>query len=531
MVRRPIALFVTFVAAFAFVPTGAAAPVAAASTDVATGDTTAIKVMTLNIFYGGDEWNLRTGQWCADGAGCPETLLHVASTIRAADADIVGLQEGTANECRLADLLGWFCEPRLQLISRFPLLDPPGADGAYAYAEVTPGRFVAIGNVHLPSNPYGPYWVRDGEPRSAVLELERSTRLPAIQRELAVLPGLADDDVPVFLTGDFNSPSHLDWTPAADAVREEVRYPVVWPVSKALADAGFRDSYREVHPDPVAVPGFTWTPPGTLESVPDEVNDRIDWVLVQGPAETLATALVGEVGGPDVDVERDPYPTDHRGVVSTFRVVPADPAPFAAVASRRVFVGQQLDVRVHGPADRVVLVRAGTGLGGALASLPVGAADAVVSFPTAGIAPGALEAVLVGSGGTIVSRSPFWLYAAGTVPSLRTTKDVYEFGEPIRVRWRAAPGFRFDWLGVYSRGRGPAQNADECDAGVCGNGHYLLYHYTDSRIQGATVIGPASFAGYRTWPLKVGSYEIRLLMDDGYRLLAISNSFKIVHAS
>jgi Ca-activated chloride channel family protein len=37
--------------------------------------------------------------------------------------------------------------------------------------------------------------------------------------------------------------------------------------------------------------------------------------------------------------------------------------------------------------------------------------------------------------------------------------------------------------------------------------------------------------GYRTWPLKVGTYEIRLLMDDGYRLLAISNSFKIVHAS
>ena len=155
-----------------------------------------------------------------------------------------------------------------------------------------------------------------------------------------MLPELADDGMPVFLTGDFNSPSHLDWTPAVDAVREEVRYPVVWPVSAALADAGFRDSYREVHPNPVAVPGFTWTPPGTLESVPDEVHDRIDWVLVQGPAETLATQLVGEAGGPDVDIERDPYPTDHRGVVSTFRVDAADPAPFAAVGARRVFVGE-----------------------------------------------------------------------------------------------------------------------------------------------------------------------------------------------
>ena len=491
-----------------------------------------VKVMTLNIFYGGDEWNLDTGQWCVDKAGCPETMQHVISTIEAADPDIIGLQEATANECVLADMLGWYCEPRLQLISRFPLIDPPGANGDYILAEVASGRFVAISNVHLPSDPYGPYWVRDGEPRSAVLDLERSTRLPAIERQLDVLPGLAASGMPVFLTGDFNSPSHLDWTPAVDAVREQVRYPVVWPVSKALADAGFRDSYREVHPDPVAVPGFTWTPPGTLESVPDEVHDRIDWVLVQGAAETLGTKLVGEAGGPDVDVERDPYPTDHRGVVSTFRVEPANPAPFAAVAARRVFVGEDLTVRFHGPGAHVVLVRAGNGPGAALASRPTGgAADGALTFPTGGLAPGVHEALLVSSGGTVLSRSPFWLYAAETSPSLRTSKEVYEVGEPIRVRWRAAPGYRWDWMGVFAPGRGPAQNAEDCNAGVCGNGHYLLYDYTNTLIQGSRLIGPSSFPGYRTWPLKVGSYEIRLLMDDGYRLLAISNSFKIVHAS
>ena len=490
-----------------------------------------VKVMTLNIFYGGDEWNLENGQWCVRPTGCPETMKHVVSTIRAADPDIVGLQEATANECVLADMLGWFCEPRLQLISRFPLIDPPGANGVYALAEVTPGRFVAISNVHLPSDPYGPYWVRDGEPRSTVLALERSTRLPAIQRQLSVLPGLATSGVPVFLTGDFNSPSHLDWTPAVDAVRDEVRYPVAWPVSEALAGAGFRDSYREVHPDPAAVPGFTWTPPGTLESVPNEVYDRIDWVLVQGPAETLGTKLVGESGGPDVDVSHDPYPTDHRGVVSTFRVTPANPDPFAAVASRRVFVGQDLTVHVHGPGARVVLVRAGQGPSAALASRSTGGADADLSFSTGGLEPGAHDALLVDVADTVLSRSPFWLYAAGTRPSLRTMKGVYEVGEPIRVRWRAAPGYRWDWMGVFAPGRGPAQNAEDCNAGTCGNGHYLLYHYTETLIQGSTLIGPASFDGYRSWPLKVGTYEIRLLMDDGYRLLAIGNSFKVVRAA
>jgi endonuclease/exonuclease/phosphatase family metal-dependent hydrolase len=502
-----------------FTPSARAAPVT-------------VKVMTLNIFYGGDEWNLETGQWCVDPAGCPETMGHVVSTIEASDADVVGLQEGTANECVIADRLGWYCEPRLQLISRFPLIDPPGANGAYALAEVTSGRFVAISNVHLPSDPYGPYWVRDGESLAAVLDLERSTRLPAIQRELDVLPELADAGMPVFLTGDFNSPSHLDWTPAVGAVREEVRYPVVWPVSAALAAAGFRDSYREVHPDPVAAPGFTWTPPGTLESVPDEVHDRIDWVLVQGPAETLETQLVGEAGGPDVDIERDPYPTDHRGVVSTFRVEAADPAPFAAVGIRRVFVGMDLDVRAHGPGSRVVLVRAGQGPAAGLVSRSLGgASDVTLTFPTQTLSPGAHEALLVNESDAVLSRSPFWVYAAGTPPSLRTSKEVYEVGEPIRVRWRAAPGYRFDWMGVFAPGRGPAQNAEDCDAGTCGNGHYLLYHYTETLIQGSALIGPASFAGYRTWPLKVGTYQIRLLMDDGYRLLGISNSFKIVHAS
>jgi hypothetical protein len=383
--------------------------------------------------------------------------------------------------------------------------------------------------VHLPSDPYGPYWVRDGEPLSAVLELERTTRLPAIQDQLRVLPALAASGIPVFLTGDFNSPSHLDWTPAVAAVRDQVRYPVVWPVSKALQDVGFRDSYREVYPDPVAVPGFTWTPPGTLESVPDEVYDRIDRVLSIGNARTLASRIVGEVGGPDVDVQVDPYPTDHRGVVSTFSVAAADPGPFVAVGERRVFAGDVVSVAYHGNADSVALVRAGKGANDALADTSVrGTVDGTVRFGSSSLKPGAYEALLV-SGKVVISRSPFWLYAGGTAPSASTSKRRYVVGERIGVSWRAAPGYKWDWLGIFSAGNGPVKNADTCNAGFCGNGHYLLYEYTMTAIQGSTTFGPASAPGYLTWPLKTGTYEIRMLMDDGYRLLAISNSFKVVN--
>ena len=109
--------------------------------------------------------------------------------------------------------------------------------------------------------------------------------------------------MPVFLTGDMNSPSYLDWTPAVAAVRPQVAFPLVWPVSKALADAGFRDSYRDAHPDPVARPGLTWTPGTPPPRIrPTETLDRIDWVMASGPSTTVASRLVGEVGGPDVDV-------------------------------------------------------------------------------------------------------------------------------------------------------------------------------------------------------------------------------------
>ena len=80
-----------------------------------------------------------------------------------------------------------------------------------------------------------------------------------------------------------------------------MRYAVRWPASKALADAGFGDSYRDVHPDPVADPGFTWSPGGP-ETQQHDFFDRIDWVLHAGPATTLTSRLVGEKGNPQVDL-------------------------------------------------------------------------------------------------------------------------------------------------------------------------------------------------------------------------------------
>ena len=221
--------------------------------------TVRLSVMSQNIFYGGDDYDLATGDWCPVADGCPSALRKLARIIRASGADVVGLQEAERNTRALARLLGWHADPRAQVISRFPLLRPAGGQGLYTFVEPVPGRIVAVANTHLPSTPYGPYRIQRGAPRSHVLGLERRLRVAALDHVLRVLPGLAARGIPVFLTGDFNSPSHLDWTPAVAQARADVPYPVLWPASATLAGAGFVDSYRAVHPDPLTDQEVIWT--------------------------------------------------------------------------------------------------------------------------------------------------------------------------------------------------------------------------------------------------------------------------------
>jgi len=494
-----------------------------------------VRVQSFNILYGGDEMDVSSGHghWCPDPAGCAANMERIAGAIRASGADIVGMQEGTGNGCRIADLLGWNCNGRLQVLSRFPLIDPPGGDGLYIYAEVAPGRVMALANVHLPSDPYGPYFPREGWTLDQVLALENELRMPAIQPQLADLPPLAASGIPVVLTGDFNSPSHLDWTPAVSAVRPvDVPYPIDWPVARALATAGFTDSYREVHPDPVADPGFTWTPGYPRERKGVEVHDRIDWVLHAGPITALTSDVVGESAYEGTGIAVDPWPSDHRSVVSTLRVTPAVPPPFAAATSRRLFAGDPQVVRFIGSGaanEAIAIVPAGGPVSAAIATLPTGGSvSGARSFASGTWAAGAYDAVLVAGGSLVGGRSTFHVYPAGTKPSISVAKSTYVEGEAIGVSWRAAPGWRWDWLGVTKKGAGNVDQSADCTGGYCGAGGYLLYTYTGTLVEGSAVFDATAQAGKTSWPLLHGWYRIAMYFDDGYSLLAVSQPFEVV---
>ena len=369
------------------------------------GDTIRLNVMTFNIREGGVH-----GQFS-----------KVVEAITAADADVVGLQEPFGRTRKLARALGWYAAPRLHTISRFPILQPAGSHGFWGWLLVAPGKVVTIANIHNPSYPYTVDMMRLGTATKAeILQIERHVRIRWMQPFLdSLAPQLAAGD-PVFFTGDFNAPSWRDWTPRVvnalgwqpTTLRYRApRFSIRWPTSVVMEKAGFRDSFREVHPDAVTKPGFTWTS-GHPGISPWDVFDRIDFVWAAGSSQTLSSRVVGD-DDPMSDIVVEPWPSDHRAVVSTFRVEPADAPTFVAPLDVRVPIGQPVRGAFHAAPDPA---RAGGHLGTGrepgdgrpdrLRAGGDGASDGRFELATAGLTPGTYTLALVETDG-MLSRSAF----------------------------------------------------------------------------------------------------------------------------
>ncbi|HUL86284.1 MAG TPA: endonuclease/exonuclease/phosphatase family protein [Actinomycetota bacterium] len=454
------------------------------------------KLMEFNIEYGGTQVDFDS----------------VPKAIKASGTDVVGIEEGYATMPKIAKALGWnYYDERTQIVSRFPLLRP--ADGSqYTYVEVAPGRVVAIANEHLPSWSYGPDHVRNGMPLDKILHVEETLRVPAVKPAIEDLAPLAAAGVPSFIMGDFNTPSHLDWTAAA--LRDQPdRFPVDWPVGEAVEAAGFRDSYRQLFPDPVKDPGLTW--PANRPFVAGynpyrhgDPRDRIDFIYDGGPATPVESKIVGEGGVPGVDIVVSPWPTDHRGEVTTFEVTPAVPPVLLSADRRLITTGDAALVRYHAPGadgEHIVVVPAGGDpTTASVADAPTTGTDGAVEVrPASGWTAGAYDAVLLDANGQRLAITQLWVESPGQEPVIATGKATYGTGEPIDVTWNWAPGNRWDWLGIYRR-----------HAGVSS---YLDYIYTGATVQGT---GTVAAAAEGAWPLKPGKYSVYLLRDDDYVKLA-----------
>jgi endonuclease/exonuclease/phosphatase family metal-dependent hydrolase len=295
----------------------------AGSSFAAVGAAQPIRVMTFNLWHGGD-------------AG-KQPLSQTVEVVRRARADIVGLQETHGHEKggvrpdngrKLAEMLGWnyFDQgERTAILSRFPIItNTPRKLGVSL--RLPNGREVWMFNVHLMHAPYQPYQLlgipyADGrfiKTAAEAVSEARKARGGQVERLIAELkPALASGQ-PVFLTGDFNEPSHQDWTQRA-AKAGKCPIAVEFPTTLAVTSAGMRDVYRTIFADEVAKPGWTWTPT-TRPNDPKDRHDRIDFVYIAGRNAVVKNC---EVVGEDqqfADIIVQPYPSDHRGVVATIEL-------------------------------------------------------------------------------------------------------------------------------------------------------------------------------------------------------------------
>jgi len=279
--------------------------------------------MTFNIWVGGESGN--------------QPLSQTAEVIRAAKADIVGLQEthGSERDGRrhdagvgLAKLLDWHYFNQggsPGILSRFPIVtNTPAKHGVIV--RLPGGRDVHFFNIHFNHAPYQPYQLLNIPYANApfiktageAVNESRKARGGEVARLLADLNAALATGQPVFLTGDFNEPSHQDWTERA-AKAGKCPLPVPYPGTLAVAQAGLRDAFRAVHPDEVATPGWTWTPT-TSPTDPKDRHDRIDFVFFAGKGVTVRRCEVVGEQSRFADIVVTPYPSDHRAVVATMEL-------------------------------------------------------------------------------------------------------------------------------------------------------------------------------------------------------------------
>ncbi|MDG4865152.1 endonuclease/exonuclease/phosphatase family protein [Streptomyces sp. T-3] len=319
-----------------------------------------LKVLQFNIWLGGSR--VEGGR-----AG-------IADTVAAIEPDVVMLSE--SNPERVANLLSDLADRGLTyydnqnptdpaVISRYPIIEHQSFRSWSKAVFDVDGTEVAAYSGHLNYTFYVNYLPRgygggtpapwetseygwNEIPTGPITDVDLIMRLNEASGRTAVTKTMLEDAAKerakgrlVLLAGDFNEPSHRDWTRRTRNLFDHHGAVVEWSTTKAIEDAGFRDSYREICPDPVHTPGFTWpsdnpgAETGQLTWAPKaDERDRIDFVfyhpdrrlrlldsVVVGPSSSIVRNERVEESGRDKF--REPtwtWPSDHKAVLSTFRV-------------------------------------------------------------------------------------------------------------------------------------------------------------------------------------------------------------------
>lgn len=286
---------------------------------------------------------LSFNMWGA-GANAQKSIDETVAVIKASGADIIGAQETvpepdpcTADVCAATDnsrakdvaaALGYFYHEFKHntdnhwadaMFSKYPF-GKETPNGVGVEIDVN-GRKVVAYSMNLDDAPYQPYQLLNIEYGNSpflktadeAIKAASETRGKALALLLADIKSAGDAEAQ-FVMGDFNEPSHWDWTAKAAA---SGRHPlaVEYPTTKAVEAEGFVDTFRTAFPDEMAKPGITWTPTSEPADKEDH-HDRIDFILARAKnLKVISAGIVGEKA-PEADLVVTPLavgPSGHHG--------------------------------------------------------------------------------------------------------------------------------------------------------------------------------------------------------------------------
>ncbi|SHF69715.1 endonuclease/exonuclease/phosphatase family protein [Pedobacter caeni] len=244
------------------------------------------------------------------------------------------------------------------VLSKYPITDSSlvfkEKGSIYKLITQIGGREIALYSAHLDYENYAVYL-----PRGYSGTTWKKLSAPVLNRDTVLADNLAskrDEAIQSFLTearqdlkkgrlvflgGDFNEASHLDWVASTKDSFDHNGMIIPWQNSKTLYKNGFKDSYRVIHPDPLNYPGFTFPSDNKdlevkkMTWAPDaDERERIDFIYyypdralkpvsssVVGPKSSiLRNQRVEEQSKDHFITPQGVWPTDHKGLLTVFKL-------------------------------------------------------------------------------------------------------------------------------------------------------------------------------------------------------------------
>ncbi|MFW5761982.1 MAG: endonuclease/exonuclease/phosphatase family protein [Cyclobacteriaceae bacterium] len=307
-----------------------------------------LSVLTFNILQGGHD---------ATNVGFPNSRFNgsrfdnLAGVISKTNPDIIGVQEDTNTDSLLIALgSGW--NRCYNIYSKFELA-PLETNGELLNAcrvFLPNGDSLVFVNCHWnPSGSYGPAIIKQrmlaGDipcdlklfEKEILQETKQISDGPrGYKATIDMIQPYLKANEKVILAGDFNEPSHLDWTEryarkgkdrwVKNPTLTPLRFSIEWQGSKAIENIGLSDAYRTVNTDEVSQPGITWTPPYQngapgRQDYDNQVLVRIDRIYFNNSGLNCIAAytVTGSKGNGEIKLDCD-WPSDHWAVLAEFEI-------------------------------------------------------------------------------------------------------------------------------------------------------------------------------------------------------------------